>query len=191
MSSYYYLISSLPMPVLGEKQPQSLDSFMDSCSNWVSASEYRELKNISLIPDHEKVSKNFIVNQWKNWDTCLRNSVSKTRSGALNRDATPFLQEERNAFSEIERGVQESFSAENPMLKEKTIDELRWRELDNLEAGHLFDFSKLCIYKLRLMLCAKWLTRETEKGERNLDAVLLKFYSPEKNNDEEISDVNH
>jgi hypothetical protein len=185
MSSYYYLISSLTLPVLGEKSPLSLERFMDSCSDWVSGSEYMELENVSLIPDFEIVSKNKVVNQWKNWENCLRNRVAKTRAGNLNRSAASYIQEERDVFSEIDRGVQEAYSAENPMLKEKVLDELRWKELDSLESGNQFKFAILCIYKLRLMLCEKWLTRESEKGVRNLDDVLLDFYSPDKNDKKE------
>jgi hypothetical protein len=185
MSSYYYLISSLTVPVLGSKPLLSLGKFMESCSEWISESEYRELENVLLIPDYEHISKNKVVNQWKNWETCLRNRMVTARTGKLNKSAAHYLQEEKDFFSEIERAVQEAYSAGNPMLKEKILDELRWKELNELESGHLFNFDLLCIYKLRLMLCEKWLTRESEKGERNLDAVLLNFYSPE--DDQEVT----
>jgi len=187
MSSYYYLISSLSMPVLGEKLPQTLESFMDSCSNWLPDSEYRELEKISLIPDYERLSKNKLVNQWKNWETCLRNRFAKIRSDNLQKNASTFLQEEKDVFSEIDKGVQEAYSAENPMLKEKALDKLRWKELDNMESGNKFNLAILCIYKLRLMLSEKWIARESEQGERNLEATLLKFYSPEKENEEDVN----
>ena len=186
MSSYYYLISTLPMPVLKEKPLLTLEEFMSSCSEWLPDSEYIELDNISLIPDLEKISKNKIINKWETWETCLRNRIAKVRSSKLGKNAAQYIQEEKNVFSELERRVQDAYSAENPMLKEKALDELRWKELDNMESGHQFDFSMLCIYKLRLMLCEKWIDREDEKGERNLDAILLHFYTAEKNNEEAV-----
>ena len=185
MSSYYYLISSLSTPILGERPQLTLEKFINACSDWVSESEYQELVNVSLIPDFEKISKNSVVNQWKNWETCLKNRIAVIRAGNLNKEATNYTLEEKDFFSEIERGVQEAFSAASPMAKEKMLDELRWTELDNLESGHQFDLSILCIYKLRLMLCEKWLNREVESGEKNLDTVLLKFYTPEKNEEDE------
>jgi hypothetical protein len=181
MPSYYYLISSLSILVLGEKPPLSLEKFMDSCSTWLSDSKYKILQDTSLLPDFEQISKNKVVNRWKNWETCLRNRMIIARARDLNKDATSYIQEERDYFSEIEREAQEAYSANNPLAKEKILDEIRWKALDNLECGHLFDIEMLCIYKLRLMLCEKWITRKREMGEKNLDAVLLKFYSPENN----------
>ncbi len=181
MASYYYLISSLSSLVLGEKPQLTLTDFMELCSEWVSSSEYEQLDSVSLIPSPESLPKNITVKKWEDWETCLKNQIVKLRAGDLKKDPSNYTQEEKDYFSEIERGVQEAFSAQDPYLKEKILDELRWNALSNLESGHQFDLSTLCIYKLRLMLCEKWLTREQEKGEKNLDDILAKFYTPDSN----------
>jgi len=90
----------------------------------------------------------------------------------------------KDYFSEIDRGVQEAFSAKDPKLKEKILDNLRWKELDNLESGHQFDVTKLCIYKLRLMICEKWINRQIEKGETNLESIVEHFYNSHKIDDQ-------
>ena len=185
---YYYLISSLPMLALGEKIPMTSEEFLSNCSDWVSKSKYKQLCDVSLNPDTDQNPKNKTVIGWYNWETCLRNRIAKTRSTKLEKDISKYTKEERDAFSEIDRGIQESFAADNPKLREKILDELRWKEIDNLESGHLFDLGKLCIYKLRLMLCEKWLDREYEKGQSNLDKALKIFYSGTKPKGQEAAE---
>jgi hypothetical protein len=84
-----------------------------------------------------------------------------------------------NGASDIDRSIEEVLSVPNPAEREKMLDSLRWKALDDLEFGHNFDFDSLCIYKIKLMLLEKWVGKDQRKGLENLDAILNKIEKPE------------
>ena len=65
--------------------------------------------------------------------------------------------------------MREAFAAENPLEREKMLDAARWRKLEELELGNLFNFNVLCAYKLKLELLLKWKARNAELSQKNLD----------------------
>jgi len=182
MASLYYLISSLPMLVLGEKLPITNEEFMINCSDFLLPNQHKEIQDISLVPSRDSKSRISVVEKWKNWEINLRNRLVKDRAIILKKDSFSFLKEERNYFSESERAAQEALAADNPRTKEMFLDKIRWKEIDNLECGHHFDLPRLALYKLRLLLCSKWLERIEKQGSANIDNALSTLY---KNNDEE------
>ena len=44
--------------------------------------------------------------------------------------------------------------------------------LDDLEAGHEFDFDGLCVYRLRLEILNRYRGRSVEKGRSNFNAAV-------------------
>ncbi|HJO94284.1 MAG TPA: hypothetical protein QF753_12860 [Victivallales bacterium] len=177
MAALYYLVSSLPLLTLGEKPPFSSDKYIEMCKTFLTEKQMEDLLSLNLIPNHTDSADSEVINRWYDWETCLRNSVAKIRSSVFNKDFSSFLKYENDYFSEIDKGVQEAYSADNPLEKEDAIDKLRWTSLDNIEAKHQFDFGKLCIYKIRLMLCEKRMKRSESKGKENLDNTLSELYS--------------
>lgn len=177
MAAFYYLVSSLPMLFLGETPKLSSDEFLAACTDFLTADEINELKKLSLVPPEDYLmSTNLSAIYWYNWETCLRNSLVHLRAKGRSKDPETFLREEADFFSEIEKGVQEAFSKSSPLETEKALDRLRWGRLDDMEVGHMFDFCKLCVYKLRLMLCEKQSLLNKEKGSDNFDEIVKYIY---------------
>lgn len=181
MSKYYYLVSTLPMlrwftvnhHEWNENIPFSSDDFMARCSGWLSESEFRRLNKLSLIPSEDISSPaGYSAEKWYVWETCLRNKIVKFRVLSSEKDAEKNIRTESDCFSEIDRGVQEAFTASDPIKREKALDLLRWNMLEDIESGHHFDFDKLCVYKLKLMLREKWIGRDEKKGSENLEYIL-------------------
>ena len=173
--SYYYLISSLPAIIFGEKPYYSSEEFMKLCGTWIGKSDIEELSKLTLSLEDISVDNSF-VRDWYKYEEILRNSSVKNRAAKLNKDPLPYLKPEDKIYTDIERGVQDSFSAVNPLEKEMALDRLRWGIIDFLETWHFFDLEKLCAYKLRLLICEKWIVRKTEAGLKNLDTVLDSLY---------------
>jgi hypothetical protein len=180
MASLYYLVSSLPLLTLEEKPPFTTEDYLDMCKTFITEQQMHELSELNLAPNYDSAINSKTINNWYEWETCLRNSVTKIRSSVFNKDFSSFLRYEKNYFSEIDKGVQEAYSTNNPLKKEDAIDKLRWTSLDTLEATHQFDFGKLCIYKIRLMLSEKRMKRSEDKGKKNLDNILSELYSTQK-----------
>ena len=173
--SYYYLISSLPAVTFGEKPYYSSEEFMKLCSPWIGKSDIEKLSKLTLNLE-ATTTDNYFARDWYKYEKILRNSSVKNRVAKLNKDPIPYLKPEEKIYTDMERGVQDSFSATTPLEKEMALDRLRWRIIDSLETGHFFDLEKLCAYKLRLLICEKWVGRKMEDGQKNLDTVLDSLY---------------
>ena len=59
------------------------------------------------------------------------------------------------------------------------LDLLRWRFLEEMETGHMFDFDGLCIYKLKLSLLEKYRYRKAELGKDNFNLALKRVINEE------------
>lgn len=175
MAGYYYLISSLPMLMFDEKALLSVEEFAEACAGKVVENDLKILNELGLIPEAGRVyPAGSMAERWRQWEICLRNRIAVHRA-PQGKDAHAYMQDEHGSFGEIEFGIQEAFALKNPLEREKYFDRMRWRALDDFEAGHHFDFDKLCIYKLKLMLLEKWNERQVEQGVKNLDAMLAEI----------------
>ena len=173
---YYYLVSSLPMLDFDAPPSISEEDFAGVCADWLSEEELERLDALSLIPSEDIRRNESAIDRWNVWETRLRNALAARRArrdnGGGDRAAEKFIRENLDFFSEIDDGVQEAFAKPSPLEREDVLDKLRWRELETLESGHDFDFDKLCVYKLKLLLLAKRAARNTELGRENLTAAL-------------------
>lgn len=176
MSIFYYIIASLPTLYLFEKQELDMVSFLEICKDQLDIKEYNAVKEIGLLPLEERHYSNSTLQKWYNWETCLRNKIARLRTTGNEKDCTPYLHSEKDYFPEIDRIVQEALGTENPLQKEKMLDIGRWERLSELESGHIFDIELIFIYKLKLLLCEKWIHRKEEAGKENLDKVLEELY---------------
>jgi len=147
--------------------------FLDSCSDFISPEDFEILTNLSISPDD--LTTDSPIPEWSIWETLLRNRLV-TKRGKSGSGADKYLHEEMDSFSEIEKGVQEAYLKSDPLEREDYLDQMRWTKLEDLEVGHDFDFKKLCIYKMKLMLCEKRLGRNREKGSRNYDDIVETIY---------------
>lgn len=178
MSSFYYLISSLPELTLGEAPSIDINELHRISEEFLSSQQMEELKKIQLIPykDSQNKSKLPVIEDWKNWEICLRNRAVKVRSGQLRKDSENFLREENDVSCETDKAIQEAYSSLDPKEKEMKLDDLRLKALEDLSVGHHFDLTKLCIYKLKLLICYKWVPRTRNKGTKNFEYCLSHLY---------------
>jgi hypothetical protein len=150
--------------------------FLDACADWLPDDAMERIRELTLLPPEDIRKGDSAIDRWNVWETRLRNALAARRSrrdgGGGDRAAEKYLRENLDFFSEIEDGVQEAFSKSSPLEREDVLDKLRWRALEDIESGHDFDFDKLCVYKLKLLLLAKRASRNTAKGEENLEAAL-------------------
>ena len=177
MAAFYYLVSSLPMLSHGEAPLMPANEFLAACADFLSPIEMKELNELSLIPpEYYSEASNLAAVGWYDWEICLRNALVNLRVKGKGTEADKFLREEADFFSEVEKGTLEAFNKSTPLEMENALDKLRWTKLDDMEVGHMFDFFKLCIYKLRLMLCEKQTLLNKEEGRGNFDEMVEDIY---------------
>ncbi len=169
-TSYYYLVSSLPLLRLEEPPPFSSSEFLDACGNQLSAARLAELAQITLLPRALPCCE--VERLWNEWETGLRNCLVRHRAAVLGLDPERQLRPTSEVWVQLDRQVEEAMSARDPGQRELALDRLRWQHLSDLEPGHSFDFEILVIYRLKLLLVEKRAARSIEGGTRNLEALL-------------------
>ena len=174
--AYYYILSSLPMLRKEGPPPITSEYFLHSCSEMIPEKTVKRLSGLKLLPEKEAdFGRSSSAAKWYQWETDMRARLAKFRAVSLGREQK--LQ--GDGLSDIDRRIEEILSVPNPAEREKMLDGLRWKALDDLEFGHNFDFDSLCIYKIKLMLLEKWVGRDQRKGLENLDAILNRIEKPE------------
>lgn len=172
MAEYYYLVSSLPMLMPDMEPLISSQEFMEQCSDWLNAGEMNTLETLRLIPEVASDDAcGTVPALWNDWETNLRNRLAKNRADT-GQDAEGVQREEQQVYGEIEQGVMEACNQNDPQEKEKTLDNLRWSFLNDLEGAHQFDFDTLCVYKLKLLLREKWTPRTVSTGRAKFDEIV-------------------
>jgi hypothetical protein len=174
--AYYYILSSLPMLRKDGPPPITSDYFLYSCAQMIPEKTVKQLSSLKLLPVKEtSFGRSSSAVKWYQWETDMRSRLAKFRAVSLGRE----LKHHGNDTSDIDRSIEEIFSVPNPAEREKMLDNLRWKALEDLEFGHNFDFDSLCIYKIKLMLLEKWVGKDQKKGFENLDAILNRMEKPE------------
>jgi len=169
--SYYYLISSLPLLRWGSRSPLSATDFLAQCEGQLDASALAALSAVALLPTGDAETTG-IEADWHDWDDYIRNLLARARAGHQHRDVSPILRPERDVFPTERREVDELLANDQPLERERALDQMRWRRLDGLEAGHSFDFDRLVVYRLKLLLLEKWMQFDSESGTRNLGELV-------------------
>ena len=172
MKQYYYLICSLPFIKLEETPSINSGEFRRLCEEQISKHDLHLLDAVSLVPLKDRhFAPDTSAFQWLTLEKNLRKRMAAYRAGRK-RENTNRAMPKGDDFPDIDRGIQEAYAKPNPAEREKYLDSIRWHWLDELEFGHYFDVNKLFIYKLRLLIHEKWLSRNNEQGYANFDRIV-------------------
>jgi hypothetical protein len=68
--------------------------------------------------------------------------------------------------------VQDCVKLDDPLKAEAALDQARWAFLDNLCAAHMFDFTTLLCYVLKLALLERWQALNIEAGTACVNSLL-------------------
>ena len=63
-------------------------------------------------------------------------------------------------------------AALNPAERERAVDRLRWRMLDELTWGNEFEFDHICAYRIKLRLAEKYRGRDAGTGRKFFDSAV-------------------
>lgn len=78
-------------------------------------------------------------------------------------------------YSEVEFALPGAVASADPVERERIVEQIRWRKIDELEAGHELDFTALCCYRMRLASLEKYRRRAADDGnsvfERMVDRL--------------------
>jgi hypothetical protein len=187
---YHFLIASLPELLWGQLPEYTQEDFYASVEEALSTKVVKQLqawdkKNVASVEasdDSEEelpidIAKIPVYAAFNEFEDFLTGRIAKVRAEKL---GIPFINKESDAFFvEAEKAVQFASIESNPIEREKMLDLLRWRFLEEMETGHMFDFDGLCIYKLKLSLLEKYRYRKAELGKGNFNSALKRVVNEE------------
>ena len=169
MSSYYYILASLPHLEFESGHIPVPADFLDLCRLFLSESDMRIIESATLHPhaeaaqeapaeDAQEAPAVPLLEKFRRWEMGLRNELAKQRSQILNREANIRLNDEGSdctAVSGLADSVKLIMQSATPLEADRELDRLRWQYLNELGSGHYFNIEQLIVYYLRVRICIR------------------------------------
>lgn len=171
--SYYFLVSSLPGLSLSAKPELSLDAFCSTCSDHLSERDQQALDAVLTKLKDPSLAHPF-VRDWVARETQLRNASARLRAAKRQEDAGAFIKSHTGFDVGIEDQVEEAFNQTSPLDRERALDELRWRILDELAGTEPFGGGTVLAYGLKLQMAERWAAMDAEQGQLRIGEALEK-----------------
>lgn len=155
-SAYYYFVASLPLISFDGKMPVTVEAFRQECQRLLSAGDYALIEmawsaqTLALLPTG--TSGNQVLDFWIRFEQAVRNELTWQRADRLNKDPLKYVRGPRVLEYSYAEEVQRLFKMDDLWEAERTLNKMKWRFLDDLSAGHYFDFEFLLIYSLKLQI---------------------------------------
>ncbi|AAX17436.1 MULTISPECIES: DUF2764 family protein [Borrelia] len=172
LSPYYYVMSSLPYLDLKIGKGGSISGFFDNIEIALSREDFLCLKDLSESRFARGNLK--VIDQFLEFEEMMRYTLATIRAEKLGFSRDVYL--ESSYFSSYYLGILKPLCLkENPFEVELGLDMLKWQFLTELEVGNDFNFEKLVIYLLKLMLVSRRSLFIEEIGEKNFDDICQKL----------------
>jgi hypothetical protein len=154
---YTYLIASLPVLHFGMKPPFSFERFLETCRQHIPKEDFHLLRALPQ-PEHygTKGKRHRIIRKWIGFDVALRNELVKVRAGRKHVDPAMYLRTGGYSGPSLAPAVMAANMNTSILEAEKTLDEARWKALEDLATGHYFDLDFLITYAYKLLILERW-----------------------------------
>ncbi|HQK55952.1 MAG TPA: hypothetical protein PLE70_05385 [Methanolinea sp.] len=139
------------------KPPFSFEGFLGMCREFIPAHDYIVLCNLPEPARYqEDRSRQETVRRWIEFDTTLRNELVKVRSQRVHREPSSSLRPGASPDPTLTAAATAALANPSLLAAEMSLDEVRWKALDELAAGHHFDLVLLITYALKLLILIRW-----------------------------------
>jgi hypothetical protein len=169
MADFYpYVIASLPMLHFGMKPPFSFERFLEVCRQFIPEKDFQLLRTLPQ-PEHYSVKgkSHRIIQKWIEFDVALRNELVKIRATRKHIEPATYLRPDGYSGSSLAPAVMAANIHTSVLDAEKTLDETRWKVLEELATGHYFDLDFLITYAYKLLILQRW------EDIRSADGMIL------------------
>jgi hypothetical protein len=163
----YYLVASLPPLSIDEAAPWSPQDFVFHCQGSLDASDLTELTLIA--EDRAGEAGSDFARWWHGLDTQLRNAQARARATRLGVDARPWQRMHEGFDVQAEQAVTEAMAGKQPLEREKQLDMIRWRALDDRTQSDPFGFEQVLAYVLRLRMVERWQRLDAAQGMERIE----------------------
>ena len=200
MDNYEYIVASLPVIRQEDTLTDSLDveSLIDEIRSQLSERDQSVLDQLLAGYDAEQLTeefysrmlhhKNRFLRDWFRFDLNLRNATVGYLNRHLHRapDHDKILLEGREVeeFPEAEAAAR-VLDGKDILQRERGLDELRWRKIEEITLMDYFDLEALLGYVSRLKIIDRWLQLDPDSGRalfrRMVDEIRSTYDNKKKN----------
>ena len=163
---YPFLSAALPVLVPASVPEMTLAEFDSLMSGHLSGRLYARMV---AWDDPQARVKVPLYAEMQRFIDCMEYRIAMLRAEKLKVNAA--FEEPGEFFGEVDHALSHAASC-GALEREKLLDALLWRKLDELEVGHELDFYHLCIYRIRLSLLQKYARRDEAAGRDNFESAL-------------------
>ena len=158
---YYFFSASLPELRPGETPPLTLAEFDADAELQLTERHYR------MMVDGDPAAR--VHREMARFEEYLRTRIAEKRAEKLK---TPVdLPEPEAFFGEVDAALG-PLAQLAPAERERAIDLLRWKMLDELTWKSEFDFDHICAYRIKLRLAEKYRGRDAAAGRKIFDSAV-------------------
>jgi hypothetical protein len=174
MADFYpYLIASLPMLHFGMKPPFSFERFLEVCCPLIPEKDFQLLRTLPQPEQYFKKGKRHqIIRKWIEFDVALRNELVKIRATKKHIEPATYLRPDGYSGSSLAPAIMAANINTSVLDAEKTLDETRWKALEELATGHYFDMDFLIIFAYKLLILQRWENIRSADGTILLEQAL-------------------
>ena len=158
---YYYFSASLPEIRPGEVPPLTLAEFDADAELQLTPRHY------ARMTAEDPATR--VYGGMRRFEEYLRTRIAEKRAEKLKIPAD--LPEPESFFGEVDTEIAAAAQLD-PAERERAIDGLRWRMLDELSSGSDFDFDHICAYRAKLRLAEKYRGRNAKIGREHFDSAV-------------------
>lgn len=181
-NNYEYIISSLPAVSLDWKGAGGTsDSYVDWIRTQLGAEDNRTLDVLLDGFKDENLTEEFyrnalghgnrFIRNYFTFDLCVRNGKARFLNKAF---GMPADQDTINIWDGefIEAGkLQEALEAEDLITREKNLDDLMWRKIEEITTFNYFDLDVVLAFVAKLHIIYRWLSLDPETGKEMFDKL--------------------
>jgi len=152
----------------GMKPPFSFERFLEVCRPFIPEKEFQLLRTLPQPEQYfEKGKRHRIIQKWIEFDVALRNELVKIRATRRHSEPATYLRPDGYSGSSLAPAVMAANIHTSVLDAEKTLDETRWKVLEELATGHYFDLDFLITYAYKLLILQRW------ENIRSADGMIL------------------
>jgi Protein of unknown function (DUF2764). len=179
MDNYEYIVASLPVLRQEDSRTDNLDAgeLVDQIREQLSGPDQAVLDLLLSGYDPEQLTEDFykqmlrhknrFLREWFRFDLDLRNATVGYLNKQLHRapDHDKILLEGREVeeFPELE-DASRILNGTDILQRERGLDDLRWRKIDEITLMDYFDLETLLGYAAKLKIIDRWLQLDPDSG---------------------------
>ncbi len=167
-----YLLASLPTPRLGDVPDLTIEAFLEACGRVLDAPRLASLARAAGVAATPVATPPAAERAWSELAAHVDDAVVRARAERSKRDPDPFLRRPPGIRVDVREAVERAFETPHPGLRERALDELRWRLVEEGARAAPDGFGALFARAVQLRLAWRWATWDAEAGWRALEAGL-------------------